>query len=150
MANVANRTSTDPCPSNATSIEQGCHETANDWSWLISFGATMVPFTAFCYGHSKGLTVRVVNAVVKSPIGPSGLLLLPFFTLAMEKSIYDTIQAAQGQDPTTRPVDRGGFPSGGAEMFPSFSLIPVQSRRNVVTITATGTDSTTTNSEIPK
>lgn len=109
--------------------ERGSHETANDWTWLISFGAAMVPFTAFCYGHSKGLTVRVVNAVVKSPIGPAGLILLPFCTLAMEKSIYDTVQSAQGIDPTTRPTDRGGFPSGGAELFPSFSLIPVQPRR---------------------
>jgi hypothetical protein len=108
---------------------RGSHETPNDWTWLISFGAAMVPFTAFCYGHQKGMTVRVVNAVVKSPIGPMGLLLLPFCTLAMEKSIYDTVQAAQGMDPSTRPVDRGGFPSGGAELFPSFSLIPVQSRR---------------------
>ena len=110
----------------------GSHETPNDWTWWISFGAAMVPFTAFCYGHHKGMTVRVVNAVVKSPLGPAGLLLLPFCTLAMEKSIYDTVQAAQGMDPTTRPVDRGGFPSGGAELFPSLSLIPVQpKRRNV-------------------
>ena len=117
----------------STETELGSHETPNDWTWLVSFGAAMVPFTAFCYGHQKGLTVRVVNAVVKSPIGPAGLLLLPFCTLAMEKSIYDTVQAAQGMDPTTRPVDRGGFPSGGAELFPSLSLIPVQPRRNGVT-----------------
>jgi hypothetical protein len=73
------------------------------------------------------MTVRVVNAVVKSPLGAPGLLLLPFVTLAMEKSIYDTVQAAQGIDPNTRPADRGGFPSGGSEL-PSFSLIPVQRR----------------------
>jgi hypothetical protein len=115
-------------PSGAMIVERGNHETANDGSWFISFAAAMVPFTAFCYGHSKGLTVRVINAVVKSPLGPAGLLLLPFCTLAMEKSIYDTVQAAQGIDPTTRPADRGGFPSGGAEAFPSFSLIPVQKR----------------------
>jgi hypothetical protein len=107
------------------------HETANDASWLISFSAAMVPFVAFCYGHSKGMTVRVVNAVVKSPIGAPGLLLLPFVTLGMEKSIYDTVQAAQGINPNTRPADRGGFPSGGAEL-PSFSLIPVQQYRTTV------------------
>ena len=107
------------------------HETTaanDDWTWLVSFGAAMVPFTAFLMGHQRGWTVRVVNAVVKSPVGPAGLLLLPFCTLAMEKSIYDTVQAAQGMDPTCRPVDRGGFPSGGAELLPSFSLIPVQKR----------------------
>jgi hypothetical protein len=56
-----------------------------------------------------------------------GLVALPFVTLAMEKSIYDTVQAAQGIDPNIRPAGRGGFPSGGAEL-PSFSLIPVQKR----------------------
>jgi hypothetical protein len=113
--------------SSSSSASSVSHETANDASWALSFAAAMVPFTAFCYGHSKGLTVRVVNAVVKSPLGAPGLLLLPFVTLAMEKSIYDTVQAAQGIDPNTRPADRGGFPSGGSEL-PSFSLIPVQRR----------------------
>ena len=88
----------------------------------------MVPFLAFLYGHQRGTTVKVINAVVKSPIGPAGLLLLPFGTLAMEKSVYDTVQAAQGIDPH-QPYQPGksggGFPSGGASL-PSFSLIPVQ------------------------
>ena len=97
----------------------------NDKAWLYSFGAAMVPFTAFCYGHSRGATGRVVEAVVRSPVGVYGLLALPFVTLAMEKSIYDTVQAWQGIDPNVRPKERGGFPSGGAEL-PSFSLIPVQ------------------------
>jgi hypothetical protein len=52
---------------------------------------------------------------------------LPFVTLGMEKSIYDTVQAWQGINPNTVPADRGGFPSGGAAL-PSFSLIPVQKR----------------------
>ena len=125
-------------------------------SWMYSFAAAMVPFTAFCYGHSRGVTGRVVERVVRSPVGIYGLLALPFFTLAMEKSIYDTVQAWQGIDPNVRPKDRGGFPSGGAGMYhmrvphhevqtmhsfsnmfivfapcrylelPSFSLIPVQ------------------------
>jgi hypothetical protein len=97
----------------------------NNTAWMYSFGAAMVPFTAFCYGHSKGGTARVVEAVARSPVGVYGLLALPFVTLAMEKSIYDTVQAWQGLDPNIRPKERGGFPSGGAEL-PSFSLIPVQ------------------------
>lgn len=107
-------------------INDDAFETANDASWFLSFSAAMLPLAAFYYGHNKGLTVRVVNAVVKSPLGASGLLLLPLVTLSMEKSIYDTVQAAQGINPATRPTDRGGFPSGGAEFLPSFSLIPVQ------------------------
>jgi hypothetical protein len=102
--------------------------TPNDSAWIWSFSAAMVPFTAFCYGHSRGMTTKVVEAVVRSPIGVPGLLLLPFVTLAMEKSVYDTVQAAQGINPNVRPADRGGFPSGGAAL-PSFSLIPVQQQR---------------------
>lgn len=94
-------------------------------AWVYSFGAAMVPFCAFCYSHQRGGTVRVVDAVVRSPVGVYGLLALPFVTLGMEKSIYDTVQAWQGMDPNIRPKERGGFPSGGAEL-PSFSLIPVQ------------------------
>ena len=96
-------------------------------AWLISFGAAMVPFLAFLYGHQRGLTVRAINAVVRSPIGAPGLLLLPFGTLAAEKSVYDTVQAAQGIDPYNArgAAAAGGFPSGGAAL-PSFSLIPVQ------------------------
>jgi hypothetical protein len=96
-------------------------------AWMYSAAAAMVPFTAFCFGHSKGMTVRVVEAVARSPVGVYGLLALPFVTLAMEKSIYDTVQAWQGLDPNIRPSDRGGFPSGGAAL-PSFSLIPVQKK----------------------
>ena len=83
-------------------------------SWFLSFSAAMVPFCAFCYGHSRGVTTRVVDRVVKSPVGVYGLLALPFLTLGMEKSIYDTVQAWQGINPNVRPADRGGFPSGGA------------------------------------
>ena len=97
----------------------------NNQAWMYSFAAAMVPFTAFCYGHSKGATGRVVERVVASPVGVYGLLALPFVTLAMEKSIYDTVQAWQGIDPNIRPKERGGFPSGGADL-PSFSLIAVR------------------------
>jgi hypothetical protein len=93
--------------------------------WFVSFAATMVPFVGFCYGHSRGVTVKAVEAVVRSPLGVYGLLALPFCTLAMEKCIYDTVQAAQGIDPNVAPKDRGGFPSGGAAL-PSFSLISVR------------------------
>jgi hypothetical protein len=90
-------------------------------AWAYSFAAAMVPFTAFCYSHARGGTVRVVELVVRSPVGVYGLLALPFFTLGMEKSIYDTVQAWQGINPNIRPADRGGFPSGGAGMY-VFSL----------------------------
>lgn len=102
------------------------YDTRSNQAWFISWGATMVPFCAFLYGHQRGITVRAVEFMAKSRVGVYGLLAMPFVTLAMEKCIYDTVQAAQGIDPKLRPADRGGFPSGGAELFPSFSLIPVQ------------------------
>ena len=101
------------------------YDDRNSKAWMLSFAAAMVPFTAFCYGHQRGMTARAVEAVARSPVGVYGLLALPFVTLGMEKCIYDTVQAAQGIDPNIRPADRGGFPSGGAEL-PSFSLIAVQ------------------------
>lgn len=67
-----------------------------------------------------------------------GLICVPFFTLTCEKVFYDTIQAARGHDIYTdgmhegaRGDKGGGFPSGAADCFPSFSLIPVQ-RKKVV------------------
>eukprot|EP00525_Craspedostauros_australis_P002058 CAMPEP_0198121986 /NCGR_PEP_ID=MMETSP1442-20131203/33631_1 /TAXON_ID= /ORGANISM="Craspedostauros australis, Strain CCMP3328" /LENGTH=146 /DNA_ID=CAMNT_0043780907 /DNA_START=172 /DNA_END=612 /DNA_ORIENTATION=- len=112
-------------------------------AWMYSFGAAMIPFTAFCYGHSLGMTARVVEGVARSPVGVYGLLALPFCTLAMEKSIYDTVQAWQGINPNVRPKDRGGFPSGGANL-PSFSLIPIQNRhRELVKRFTSQTGSTT-------
>ncbi|KAL7524625.1 hypothetical protein ACHAWF_001026, partial [Thalassiosira exigua] len=120
MASISPRGSSPPPPA---TMEELDHRTVP--AWFLSFSAAMVPFCAFCYGHSRGLTTRVVERVVKSPVGVYGLFALPFLTLGMEKSVYDTVQAWQGIDPNVRPADRGGFPSGGAEL-PSFSLIPVR------------------------
>ena len=103
------------------------YDSRDNNAWVWSFSAAMVPFVAFCYGHQRGVTGRVVERMVKSPVGVYGLFLLPFATLSMEKCIYDSVQSWQGIDPKIRPVDRGGFPSGGADL-PSFSLIPVQKR----------------------
>ncbi|KAI2501940.1 hypothetical protein MHU86_12493 [Fragilaria crotonensis] len=100
------------------------YDNRSDASWVISFGAAMVPLVGFLYGHNRGFTKWAVEGVVRSPLGPAGLLLLPFVTLSMEKCIYDTAQSIQGINPNVRPADRGGFPSGGADL-PSFSLVPV-------------------------
>ncbi|KAL3790958.1 hypothetical protein HJC23_004940 [Cyclotella cryptica] len=114
---------TSPPPDRPATIEDLDHRTVP--AWFLSFSAAMVPFCAFCYGHSRGVTTKVVERVVRSPVGVYGLFALPFVTLGMEKSIYDTVQAWQGIDPNVVPADRGGFPSGGANL-PSFSLIPVK------------------------
>jgi hypothetical protein len=111
-----------------------------DSAWAMSFGAAMVPIASFAVVHMRGGTGRVVEAVVRSPLGVYGLLVLPFATLAMEKCIYDTAQAAQGLDPTVRPADRGGFPSGGASL-PSLSLVKVQTELPAWLSTRSGSSS---------
>eukprot|EP00560_Eucampia_antarctica_P007008 CAMPEP_0197830180 /NCGR_PEP_ID=MMETSP1437-20131217/6782_1 /TAXON_ID=49252 ORGANISM="Eucampia antarctica, Strain CCMP1452" /NCGR_SAMPLE_ID=MMETSP1437 /ASSEMBLY_ACC=CAM_ASM_001096 /LENGTH=140 /DNA_ID=CAMNT_0043432391 /DNA_START=54 /DNA_END=476 /DNA_ORIENTATION=- len=108
-------------------VERYEEGSGGEYAWMYSFGAAMIPFSAFCYAHSKGVTVRVVERMAKSPFGVYGLLALPFVTLGMEKCVYDTVQCCQGINPNSRPPDRGGFPSGGAAL-PSFSLIPIQTR----------------------
>lgn len=86
-------------------------------AWFISFSATMIPFLGFCYGHHRGVTVKVLERMAKMRGGVYGFFALPFITLGMEKSIYDTVQSLQGINPRIRPKDRGGFPSGGAGKF---------------------------------
>lgn len=118
---------TDPQKKPATMHEM---DDRDNKAWMYSFGAAMVPFVAFCYGHARGGTGRVVERVVRSPVGVYGLLALPFVTLGMEKSIYDTVQAWQGLNPNVVPTNRGGFPSGGACMFKKcvgcFSCLPLE------------------------
>lgn len=96
-------------------------------AWLVSFSAAMLPFAAFCYSHQRGFTGRVIEKLAKTKGGIYGIFALPFLTLAMEKCVYDSAQSLQGIDPKMRPADRGGFPSGGAEL-PSFSLFRVRER----------------------
>lgn len=101
------------------------YDNRNNYTWLVSFSATMFPFLAFCYGHQRGVTVRVLERLSKTNAGLYGIIALPFLTLTMEKSIYDSVQSLQGIDPNVVPADRGGFPSGGSNL-PSFSLVSVQ------------------------
>mmetsp|Transcript_2430 Transcript_2430/g.3634 ORF Transcript_2430/g.3634 Transcript_2430/m.3634 type:complete len:125 (-) Transcript_2430:402-776(-) len=108
------------------------YDTRDNDAWMFSFAAAMIPFTGFCYGHSRGATGRVLEKLVKLPGGFHAIFLIPFVTLGMEKCIYDTAQSVQGINPNTRPADRGGFPSGGASL-PSFSLVPVQ-KKNIVDV----------------
>ncbi len=100
-------------------------KTTGNYAWLVSFSAAMVPFVGFCHSHQKGVTVRVLESLAKTRGGIYGIFLLPFLTLGMEKSVYDTVQSIQGIDPNDVPKDRGGFPSGGSNL-PSFSLVAVQ------------------------
>ena len=62
----------------------------------------MMPFLGICYAHQRGLTVKVLNAVAKSPMGVYGFFALPFVTLGMEKCIYDTVQVSQQELVHTR------------------------------------------------
>ena len=56
-----------------------------DSAWVYSFAATMAPFIGVCYAHQRGLTVKVLESVARSPVGVYGFFVLPFMTLGMEK-----------------------------------------------------------------
>ena len=61
-------------------------------------------------------------------VGAAGLLAIPFVSLTLEKSLYDTYCAYHGESiyEEAKTFDgagkHGGFPSGGASL-PSFSLL---------------------------
>jgi len=61
--------------------------------------------------------VSRLERLAKTRGGVYGIFALPFLTLGMEKSVYDTVQSLQGINPRTIPEDRGGFPSGGGSKF---------------------------------
>ena len=69
--------------------------------------------------------VYLVSTIYKR-VGPLGLLGIPFCTLAMEKTAYDTYTAYHGRsiyaDAAKKNEPPPQFPSGGAQL-PSFSLI---------------------------
>ena len=69
--------------------------------------------------------VYLVSTIYKR-VGPFGLLGIPFCTLAMEKTAYDTYTAYHGRsiyaDAAKKNEPPPQFPAGGAQL-PSFSLI---------------------------
>eukprot|EP01061_Rhynchopus_euleeides_P031341 TRINITY_DN51903_c0_g1_i1.p1 TRINITY_DN51903_c0_g1~~TRINITY_DN51903_c0_g1_i1.p1 ORF type:complete len:113 (+),score=22.39 TRINITY_DN51903_c0_g1_i1:73-411(+) len=97
---------------------------SKDRAWMLPAAAAMAPFSLFLVAHQRGLTVKLFDAAYRS-FGIPGLLGVPFFTLSLEKSVYDTVNCYQGKDPNEAPEgSTGGFPSGGCAL-PSFSLIPI-------------------------
>ena len=74
--------------------------------------------------------------------GPFGLLALPWATLSIEKSMYDSFLALRGHDmyaerERTGVNPHGEFPSGGAAL-PSFSFVEVRDERSRVIISFLG------------
>ena len=83
----------------------------------------LVPFSFFLYAHHRGLVVKLFETAYRVA-GIPGILCVPSVTLAMEKTIYDTVNCYQGKNKNVQPAGcvGAGFPSGG-HLFPSFSLI---------------------------
>ena len=117
--------------SNSTPQQTTVNDNSKNYAWFVSFSAAMVPFLGFCYSHQRGVTVRVLERLAKTPGGVYGIFMLPFLTLGMEKCVYDTVQSIQGINPNVVAEGRGNsFPSGGSNL-PSFSLVPVQDSNKV-------------------
>ena len=72
-----------------------------------------------------GGLLSLISTIYKR-VGPLGLLGIPFCTIALEKSAYDTYTAYHGRsiykDAAERKEPPPQFPAGGAEL-PSFSWI---------------------------
>lgn len=90
---------------------------------VVFIGAPLMPTS-----KGGGVFAKIVGTVYNR-VGVAGLLAIPFGSLAIEKSTYDTYCAYWGNDiyakqKATGSVDgqHGGFPSGGAAL-PSLSLI---------------------------
>jgi len=87
---------------------------------VVFIGAPLMP-----QSKGGGLFGKIVG-IVYNRVGAAGLLGIPFVSLTMEKSLYDTYCAYHGksiyeaEDAST--PKHGGFPSGGSAL-PSLSLI---------------------------
>ena len=96
---------------------------------VIGACLTIIPNALMWYGaiKGKGKLEAFVKAVVKSPVGPVGLLAVPFCGMAMEKCFYDTLVSLQGVNPNIQPDTRKmeTWPAGG-HALPSFSVVPVK------------------------
>ena len=96
-----------------------------DGAWKLSAAVALAPFTVLLAGGGRSLIVRLFG-VAYNTLGPAGLVVLPGATLSFEKMVYDSVNAYQGKDVRALPSNaHGGFPSGGGNLMPSFSLLPV-------------------------
>lgn len=85
---------------------------------VVFIGAPLMP-----QAKGGGLFGKIVDQVYRR-VGATGLLLIPFGSLAVEKSTYDTYCAYHGHSIYEQKENNphGSFPSGGAGL-PSFSLL---------------------------
>ena len=102
---------------------------------VVFIGAPLMPQT-----KGGGMFARVVDVVYKR-VGAAGLLGIPFATLTMEKSTYDTYCAYHGHSiyEAKENNPNGGFPSGGAAL-PSFSLLKTRAETERATFRSAALD----------
>ena len=110
-----------PASSEGTSAEP---EEVPKWPIYAFIGVVFIGAPLMPQAKGGGLFGKVVGAVYNR-VGAAGLLAIPFGSLTIEKSTYDTYCAYHGQsiyEQHDGKAKHGGFPSGGAAL-PSFSLL---------------------------
>ena len=93
-------------------------------TWIINQLHVLNPLL---YLYTKAMPLLIEPLYKRFGVG--GIVALPWVTLTVEKSMYDTFLAARGHDMYTEAREtgenpHGEFPSGGAKL-PSFSVLPV-------------------------
>ena len=96
---------------------------------VVFIGAPLMPTT-----KGGGVFGKIIDRVYRR-VGAAGLLAIPFVSLTLEKSLYDTYCSYHGQDIYAEhdgTPKHGGFPSGGASL-PSLSLVQTRTEEERVT-----------------
>ena len=116
--------STDVAPSSSSSSSSSSDDEIPKWPIYAFIGVVFIGAPLMPQAKGGGTFGKIVG-MVYNRVGAAGLLAIPFGSLTLEKSLYDTYCAYHGHsiyEASDKTPKHGGFPSGGAAL-PSFSLV---------------------------